>query len=161
MSHWDWGTVPQWIGAFLQATTAGIAVYIAWRAHVFTRTSNHLTFYKYLTDLANDWNKIVIASPKTVGATGRLRPPVIDYPTDSIVHIYLNYHRFAYLCAKDGLVDNKSSEARINNSIKWFSNVTREQLEDYLSRGYEEEFRTLMFGKYDNMKHNMKRGLTF
>ena len=152
MSHLDWGAVPQWIGAFGQVTTAALAATIAWRAYTFTKRSQHLTFYKYLTDLANDFNKTVIASAKAIEATEKLRPPVIDNPTDSIMHMYLNYHRFAYMCARDGLVHITSAEARINNATKWFSNVSRDQLADYLSRGYEEEFRNLMLAKHDNMK---------
>lgn len=59
------------------------------------------------------------------------------------------------MCAKDRLVDRKSAEDRINNAIKWFSIVTEEQLKEYLSRGYEEEFRTLMLGKYSSMKRRL------
>jgi hypothetical protein len=146
------GSLAEWVGAIGQVVTACMAAFIAWKANTFTKRSNQLTFYKYLTDLANDWNKIVMSSREATTATEKLRPPVIDNPTDSIIHMYLNYNRFAYMGERDGLVDRKSSKARIKNSIEWFRNVSKEKLISYLSRGYEDEFKNLMLKKYDDMK---------
>jgi hypothetical protein len=146
----DWDAILSWVSALSQVAIGIAAISIAWRTYKYTATSNKLTFYKYLTDSVNEWNRVIIESAENSRAISKLRPPIVDHPTDSLVFMYLNYLRFNHVVGAETLIAPSTLRARLVSGVKWFRSFSRSTLEEYLSRGYEQDFVELMLAAYDS-----------
>jgi hypothetical protein len=142
---WEhWSVIGTWVGAVGQTVTA-LAIFL------YTRSSSRATSAKYLIDMLNEWNRMVIDKPEHMDVLAELRPPVIGHPKDSIVFAYLNCLRAQFVMREERLISKETEQKAIRNGLMWLYALGREKIEQYLSRGYDNAFKRRILDEYDEM----------
>jgi hypothetical protein len=146
-----WGALGQWVGAAGQAVTALLALLIALMTYRYTKRQNTITLIKYLNDMVNDFNKAVIGSEAAQHVVSGLRQPIVNQPDDSIVFLYLNFLHTSFRMAAAGLIESGLSDATMANGVHYLIKLKRDEIERFLSRGYEPAFRAAVLKSYDSL----------
>ncbi|MEC3916086.1 hypothetical protein [Nocardia sp. CDC160] len=153
MSGLQWGTVPAWVAAFGQMSTALIAAYIAYIAFKHSKRSIEATCQKNLADLVNEFNRMILQPEEHVAAAAKLRDPVQTHLEDSIIFCYLNFIQTSFEMVRNDLIPKEPGDASIRNGVAWLARMDRRMLAEYLSRGYGTDFRDHVLVEYDKLPH--------
>ena len=143
------GSIAQWAAAGGQLLTALMLVAIAYKTFSYSRSSINATVTKHFNDMVNEWNKMVIHSEETMKITTEMRKPILGQPHDSLVFTYLNFLHTTFVMRHEKLITKDQEDTTMKNGVSWLATMSRDQLERFLSRGYEPEFRRRIIVEYE------------
>lgn len=101
--------------------------------------------------MVNEWNRMAVKNSANSEAVRRLREPVIGYPDDFIVFSYLNFLRTNRDMWRAKLIPKSVELAAIRNGAWWLAKLSRRDLDQLLTRGYDDDFRNQILLEYDKL----------
>jgi len=137
------------VGALGQIMTALVATYVAYITYRYTKRQSNATIIKNLNDMVNEFNKACMLETNKE-AVAIFRKSIIDPSTDALVFIYLNFLHTTHAMHRGKLIANDSYLSTMTNGISFLQNIDKGDLEKFLSRGYEYDFKEKVLEMFNN-----------
>src|SRR4051794_39027519 len=139
----------QVVGTMCQMCTAVIAASIGVVTFRYTKRQSALALINQNNTLANLVNTTIIQSEHARETLGKLHDFVVGCPDDAVLFMYLNYVHNTYRMHQIGAVSAQVWGDTLNACASMMARLRREQLQRFLSRGYEAGFQKAVLERYD------------